>query len=138
MVNTVSKRLLEKHELVWIAIAISFVVAPHIIRIPIWISVTFFFLMGWRLAGSVLSWPLPKNNNWWFRIAISLLALACLFGIFISFHRIVGRDPGVALLVVLASFKLLEARTERDAYILICVGYILIVTNFFFDESKDL
>ncbi len=135
MLNTDSKRLLDSYELFWIAVSVVFVVTPHILRVPIWISITFFTLMIWRLTGSIFSWSLPKKNHWWFRIAVSLLAFACLFGIFISYHNIVGRDPGVALLVVLASFKLLEARTERDAYILICVGYILIITNFFFDES---
>lgn len=129
------KRPLELTELIWIAVAITIIVLPHSLRIPAWVSVMYAFLLTWRMTGALLGWPLAHRNTNLFRIGISLLAFGCLAGIFLSFHRLVGRDPGVALLVVLAAFKLLEARTERDANVLICVAYILIITNFFYSES---
>ena len=133
--QTNNKRLLTGAELAWIIIAITFVVIPHTTRIPVWVSLMYFILLSWKLITLHFGWPLANKFQALFRIGVSLLAFACLFGIYISFHRIVGRDPGVALLVVLAAFKILEARFERDGYILICVGFILTITNFFYDES---
>ncbi len=129
------QRVLNLNLLIWLAVSLTLVVLPHTLRIPGWISVMYVALLTWRFTSLLLRWPLANRNKNLFRVGISLLALGTLFGIYISYNSIIGRDPGVALLVVLAGFKILEAQTERDAYVLICLGYILIITNFFYSES---
>ena len=46
-----------------------------------------------------------------------------------------GRDASVALLAVMMALKCLELRTLRDANIVVCLGYFLIVTNFLYSQT---
>ncbi len=65
----------------------------------------------------------------------NLLALGLVLGVYLHYGSLLGRDAGVALLIVLAGFKFLESRRERDYYILTALGFFLIVTNFFFSQT---
>ncbi len=128
-------RRLNSIELYWLAVAMSLVILPHAVRLPGWIPVMYFLLLLWRLIGPVLNWPLPNREQKLLHWCQNILALFCLLGIYASYHSIVGRDPGVALLVLLSGFKLLESELERDFYILVCLGYIMVTTNFLYTQS---
>ena len=95
----------------------------------------YFLLLGWRLVGPLFNWPLPNREQRVLHWCQNILAIMSLLGIFASFHSLLGRDPGVALLVLLVGFKLLETHTERDFYILSCLGYVMVTTNFLFTQS---
>ena len=64
-----------------------------------------------------------------------LIAAGALGGIYVSYGRILGRDPGITLLLVMLALKLLEMAALRDAMILIILCYFLVITNFLYSQS---
>lgn len=56
-------------------------------------------------------------------------------GVFITYGTMVGRDAGVTLLVLLGGMKLLEIKAERDYFISVYIGFLLILTNFFYLQT---
>jgi len=48
-------------------------------------------------------------------LAAVLLVIAGTVGVFLQYRTILGRTPGIALLVVFLALKLLELRAARDA-----------------------
>jgi len=110
-------------------LSILMVIAPHADHLPPWVSALCIVLLVWR---SYLAWsgnPLPKR---WLLIVITLTSLS---GILIDFHTLFGREVGVALLMLLATLKLMELRTRRDAMALIFLSCFILITNFLYSQS---
>ncbi|WP_374356779.1 DUF3488 and DUF4129 domain-containing transglutaminase family protein [Chitinimonas sp.] len=102
---------------------------PHALRFPGWLSALLATLFGWRLLLVQRQWRTPPA---WLLLPIVFATIA---GVFASYHTLLGRTGGVALLATLIAGKLLETRGRRDALFLIYLGYFLVVTNFLFDQS---
>ena len=113
----------------WLLVAVIMVAAPHAERIPWWITLLAAMLLAWRLYITLHGLHLPRK---WLLLPIAAGGLA---GIYISYGRILGRDAGVALLVIMLALKLLEMATLRDAMILIFICYFLVITNFLYSQS---
>lgn len=106
-----------------------FSIAPHIVNLPLWVSVLVIIALGWRTLENLgFFGPLSK----WILIPLVLFGGV---GVFAEYWTIVGRDAGLALLTVMTSFKILESRTHRDLLILIFLCYFLIATHFLFSQS---
>ena len=108
----------------WLLGSLALVTAPHAERLPWWITLLVVMLFVWRTYVAVGGLALPRK---WILI---LIAVGSLGGIYISYGRILGRDSGIALLVVMLALKLLEMATLRDAMVLIFIAYFLVITNF--------
>ena len=67
--------------------------------------------------------------------ALVVFAIAAALLIRASYGYLVGRDPSVAFMVVLASIKFLESRTLRDGTLLVCLCAFLTITPFLFGQS---
>ena len=113
----------------WLLSALFLVVLPHVSRLPLWVTLSFCCLSGYRLLHDHAAWRLP--SKW----VGALLALGTICGIAISFSMLASRRAAIALLVVLLGLKLLETRTQRDVMVLSCIGYFLVVTNFLYSQS---
>lgn len=135
MKNETSFNTINNNELFWLAAGITLAILPHGLRMPMWILALTLTLILWRLVGALGKWPLPGQRNGWLRILQIIMIFSAFAGVHISFHTIVGREAGSALLVILAGFKLLEARYERDLYVTTFLGFFVIVTNFFVSET---
>ncbi len=112
-----------------VAFAFLFTLAPHMLHLPLWVSLFSLFAVGWRVAQEL--GRVPALPRW-------LLVPMVLFGgigVFAQYWTITGRDPGLALLTVMASFKFLESRSHRDILILIFLCYFLLATHFLFGQS---
>lgn len=127
-------RLLQRQPsaLLWLSATTTLAALPHLLRVPIWIALFFVLLLFWRL-----SHPVRESNT---HILVSLigksaLAIIILGGVFASYGTLMGRDAGVALLILLSVMKLLEIRSERDYYITIYIGMLLILTNFLYTQT---
>ncbi|MBK9160004.1 MAG: DUF3488 domain-containing transglutaminase family protein [Nitrosomonadales bacterium] len=110
-------------------LSILMVIAPHAEHLPPWVTALCASLLAWR---GYLAWsgnPLPKR---WLLLTITL---ACTGGIAIDFHTLFGREVGVTLLMLLATLKLMELRTARDAVALVYLACFIIITNFFYSQS---
>lgn len=108
---------------------ILLVSAPHAEYLPLWVSALCAMLLAWRAYLTYSATALPPR---WLLLSITVGGVA---GILISFHTLFGREAGVALLIMLSSFKLLELRSARDATVLIYLSSFIIITNFFNSQS---
>ena len=100
-------RPLDVGNVMWLLAAMVFVVGPHLLRLPNWLGIFFLAVVAWRawIAWSALRSP-PAPLMW----AITLMAS---IGVFQTFGRIVGREGGVALLILMAA--LFAARAVKRA-----------------------
>jgi protein-glutamine gamma-glutamyltransferase len=115
--------------LAWLELSVALVAAPHAERIPPWITLMCCVLFAWRLYLARLALPLPRG---WLLLVLSA---AATFGIYLSYGTVFGRNPGVALLLLLIALKLMEMRTLRDAMLVAFLGYFLVITNFLYSQT---
>ena len=108
---------------------ILLVSAPHTDHLPLWVSAICAMLLAWR---GYLTWSNYQLPARWLLLVITA---ACVFGIANNFHSLLGREVGVTLLILLATLKLLELRSVRDATVLIYLSCFIIITNFFYSQS---
>ena len=109
--------------------ALAAVLAPHALRIPVWVSIAVAAALAWR---AWLAWrgvALPRK---WLLLPLALIGTAAVV---VSYGPHLGRDASVALLAVMLALKVLELKTLRDAMVAVCLGFFLIVTNFLYSQS---
>ncbi len=71
----------------------------------------------------------PRAFFW--RASLMVLTLAAGFLVFQQYGRVLGRDPGVALLFILGPLKLIEAKSTRDFMVVWGMALVLYVASFF-------
>jgi transglutaminase-like putative cysteine protease len=123
---------LDVKNIMWLLAAIVFVVAPHLQRLPYWVGVFFGVVVAWRAWIAWAALRLPP------RAVVVAVTVAAVIGTFAQYQRITGREPGVTLLIVMASLKVLEMRTQREVVLAIYLGFFLVLTNFLFSQSIPL
>jgi hypothetical protein len=64
-----------------------------------------------------------------------VLALAAFGAVYLSYGSPRGLEPGVTLLVMLASLKVLESHTARDFHVLVMVGWVLCLSAFLLSQD---
>ncbi len=132
---TVSHQGFTRIQLNWLIAGLLLVIAPHAVRMPVWVSGVFLLLLCWRLLADQRHWPLPDRGQRRLLAIKHGLAIGIFLGIYVTFRGHIGRDAGLALLIVLMGLKLLEMRSLRDYYVVVFAGYFLVITNFFFSQS---
>ena len=105
------------------------VLAPHAAHLPWWITASVTVTLLWRAFVTLRGSRLPPR---WLLLPVTLMAMA---GIYASFGTWLGREAGVAMLVLLLAFKLLEMHARRDLFLVIFLGFFLVMTNFFYSQS---
>jgi transglutaminase-like putative cysteine protease len=105
------------------------VLAPHVQRIPLWVSITVAGLLAWR---AWLAWRGGALPGKWILIPLTVLGTA---GTVLSYGPRFGRDASVALLAIMLGLKVLELKALRDATVVICLGFFLIITNFLYSQT---
>jgi transglutaminase-like putative cysteine protease len=104
-------------------------VFPSLGRLPLWCGAGFMLLFSWRLGLVFSGRPLPG-------LGVRLMAgLASVIGVLAEYDTIIGREPGVALLVLFLGLKLMEMRARRDLFVLISLCFFLLLTGFFGSQS---
>src|SRR2546423_15640417 len=104
-------------------------VASHTQWLPFWVDFAEAALLVWRAIASIRSGALPPR---WLLI---LLTFSGAIGVFFSYRTIMGRDPGVTLLVLLLFLKLLETRARRDVFFVAFLGYFVALAHFFYFQA---
>jgi transglutaminase-like putative cysteine protease len=122
-------RWIPRHSFMWLLIAQIAVIAPHIERLPIVI------VFGWLLAAGWRTWIFQGRGRFPHAVIKLGLVVICLFGIRKTYGNWIGLEPSVALLITCFSFKLLESKTRREAYLLLFLGYFVAVTEFLFEQG---
>ena len=119
----------------WLAIGVALASFPHWQRLPIWIPVSHIILLAARLyipGKYPVLWYQQKHM---INIIRVVLMFAGVLGVYGSYGSLAGREVGIALLVLLAGFKIFESNSKRDFYISTYLGYFLIITNFFYTQT---
>ncbi len=108
---------------------IFWVIMPHAQHLPLWCTGLAIAVLLWRGKLAWLSQPLP--SKWW----LVALLLAIIAATWLSHRSLIGRDPGVTLIVALLTLKTMELRAKRDAFVVFFLGFFTMLTNFFFSQS---
>ncbi len=119
----------DKEDTLLLLAACCLVLAPHALHLPLWVSGASAVMLAWRAWITVRGDRLPPR---WLLLPLALLALPGVYGTYQTFF---GRDAGVALLVLLLNFKLLEMRARRDLFVVVCLSFFLMLTNLFYSQS---
>lgn len=118
-----------RNALVWIIISMFTLVLPHIERIPPWVLAVYCVAALWRIMVYRGRWSFPR---WPIKLGLIFAGFA---GILLSFSTLVGLEPTVALLLTAFALKLLESAERKDAYVLLFLGYFVILTEFLFSQD---
>jgi transglutaminase-like putative cysteine protease len=122
-------RLIAAREAYGLGAAVLFAGAAHLLRLPSWLTALVVVVLLWRFHIARRNAPFP--GKW----LMGLVAIAGAAGVLLEFRTLLGRDAGVALLVIMLALKFLETRTQRDAVLLGQLGFFLLVTNFLYSQT---
>ena len=105
------------------------VLVPHSLHLPAWVSLLCLATLTWRAAITLGGQRMPSSK------LVLPLAGAAMLGVLQTYHTILGKDPGVAMLVMLVAFKMLEMHARRDLFVVVFLCFFLALTNFFYSQS---
>jgi protein-glutamine gamma-glutamyltransferase len=112
-----------------ILVGAALAAAPHVTRLPWWVTLIGAAMIVWR------GWAGWKNERLPRRWLLVVLVLVGMAAVYLNFRTIFGRDAGVTLLVLFLSLKLMETKERRDAVVVTFLCYFLALTNFFYSET---
>ncbi len=124
-----AEQQIPRNALVWIVISLFTLVLPHAARLPAWVLGVYGIAALWRVMVYRGRWSFPR---WPVKLTLVLAAFA---GVLLSFRSLIGLEPTVALLLIAFAFKLLELAERKDAYVLLFLGYFVILTEFLFSQD---
>jgi len=105
------------------------VLAPHSLHLPAWVSLLCLATLSWRALITLGGRRMPSS------LLVLPLAAGAMLGVLQTYHTIFGKDPGVAMLVMLVAFKMLEMHARRDLFVVVFLCFFLTLTNFFYSQS---
>ncbi len=119
----------DKANTLLLLLACALVLAPNAFNLPPWIVATSSVLLLWR------GWITFRGNRMPSRWLLLPLALLTMSGVYLTFRTFAGSEAGVAVLTLLLTFKLLEMHASRDLFVVIFLGFFLLLTNFLNSQS---
>lgn len=124
-----STQPLPRTSITWLLVAQALVIAPLTLYLPFWATLLWLFCAAWRIQIYRSKLKYPKGL-----LKVGLM-LACATAIFFSRGTLIGVDAGVALLISAFTLKLIEVRNNRDALVVIFLGFFCLLTNYLFDSG---
>ncbi|MCY1262473.1 Protein-glutamine gamma-glutamyltransferase [compost metagenome] len=115
--------------LTWLLVAQVLVILPHLPHLPLWIIAMWLGCALWRIQIFRMRARYPGG------LVKAALILATAVGVFLSRGSLVGLDAAVVLLVAIFILKLVEMRSQRDALVLILLGFFTQVTAYLFNDG---
>jgi transglutaminase-like putative cysteine protease len=94
-----------------------------------WITLFFLGALALRIASFFFPALTPG------RLALFLLAMLSLGNVIFHYPVLYSGETAVALMTSMVCLKLLEIRSRRDLYVVVFVGYFLLVTQFLFEQG---
>jgi transglutaminase-like putative cysteine protease len=113
----------------WLVIPLVLVLAPHALRLPIWLS------LAWLVFALLSLYGAGRRRPAVARLPKALLTLAGVAAVVLQYGTVIGPSGGVALLAFLSGAKLLEVEADRDRLGLLFVGIFLLVAHFLDAQS---
>jgi len=119
----------DKADTLLLMLACLLVLLPHAAHQPAWISAACGTMLYWR------GWITWRGNRMPPRWLLLPVALTAMLGVYATFKTLLGRDAGVAMLVLLLTFKLLEMHAKRDLFVVIFLSFFLMLASFFYSQT---
>lgn len=119
----------DKADTLLLMAACALVLLPQVAHLPVWTSLAVCGLLLWR------GWITFRGNRMPPRWLLLPIALLCMGAVYASHKTFLGRDAGVAMLVLLLALKLLEMHARRDLFVVLFLSFFLMLTNFFYSQS---
>lgn len=127
--STPAREALDHTAIPWLFVVALLTTAPHFLHLAPWLDALAALILLWGFLLWYRDWRLP--GRW---LLIPLVIGGCL-GIYLEFGTLLGRDAGVAMLVMFMAMKLLELKSRRDAMVVINLGYFLLLTHYFYSQN---
>lgn len=105
------------------------VLAPHALHLPLWVSLLCGATLAWRAMITLRGKRMPPA------LVLLPVALGAMAGVQFSYDTLLGKDAGVAMLVLLVAFKMLEMHARRDLFVVVFLCFFLVLTNFFYAQG---
>lgn len=105
------------------------VLVPHSLHLPLWVSLLCGATLAWRAAITLQGRRMPPS------LILLPLAAGAMLGVMHTYQTLLGRDAGVAMLVLLVAFKMLEMHARRDLFVVVFLCFFLVLTNFFYEQG---
>lgn len=115
--------------LTWLLVAQVLVILPHLLHLPLWIIGLWLACAGWRVQVFRMRARFPTGLE---RIGLVVVTLVVVF---LSRGSLISLNTGVLLLVATFVLKLLELRSRRDAFLLVFLGFFVVVTSYLFEDG---
>jgi transglutaminase-like putative cysteine protease len=115
--------------LLWLAAALLFTLPPMFGTLATWVPSFFLLTLAMKF------WMEPKGYRLRSPIWKLVLAAVTLAAIFFSYGSLKGIEPGVSVLVVLMSLKILEAHTTREFQVMVMIAWVLCLCGFFLSQD---
>lgn len=118
-----------RNSLIMLIAAFTMVILPHAAQVSPWIIAAGIFCAWWR-------WMIFSGRRNFLSIwQKAILAIACSAAVVISEGVSQNLETWAALLIMAFALKLLEMKTQRDAYVVVFIAYFVIATEFIFNHS---
>src|SRR5882724_10361624 len=122
-------RSIPRVPLLWLAAALLFTLPPMFGSLATWVPCLFLITLTMKF------WMEPKGYRLRSAIWKLVLAAVTLAAIFFSYGSLKGVEPGVSLLVVLMSLKILEAHTAREFQVMVMMAWVLCLCGFLLSQD---
>jgi protein-glutamine gamma-glutamyltransferase len=119
----------DKADTLLLLLSTVLVLAPHTAHLPLWVTLLCAATLGWRASITLRGRRMPSS------LLLLPVAAAAMVGVIQTYHTLLGRDAGVAMLVLLVAFKTLEMHARRDLYVVVFLSFFLVLTNFFYSQA---
>ena len=129
MSGSMRDRSIPRRPLLWLAAALLFTLPPMFGSLVRWVPCVFLLALAMKF------WMEPRGYRLRFATLKLMLAAIGLFAIFASYGTLKGVEPGISLLVVLVSLKVLEAHTAREFQVMVLMGWVLCLCGFFLSQD---
>ncbi len=113
----------------WLYLTAACAVIPAIAQLPVWLIAAFALSLGWRFASDHRGWRRPG------RVLRTLLLALVVIAVYRQYSTVLGREPGVALLVGLLGLKFLEIRTLRDYLLSLFLFYLVLLGAYLQEQA---
>jgi len=115
---------------IWLLLAVSSVILPHVLRLPLWLTLVCVLCLGAR----VLVWQgrLSQPGSLVKLLLVGLMAVL----VPLQFGRnIFSTDATVGVLLVGITLKLLEMQQKRDVLLVLYLCYFTVIAEFIYSQS---
>ncbi|WXL27536.1 DUF3488 and transglutaminase-like domain-containing protein [Ectopseudomonas mendocina] len=115
--------------LVWLLAAQALVIVPHLAYLPVWIVLLWLGCAFWRVQ------ILRMRARYPGALVKAGLIVATAAAVVLSRGTLVGLDAGVAVLIAAFILKMLEMQSQRDALVVILLGFFSVAAAYLFNDS---